>query len=161
MNHSDCPRLTDIYNKFTGKTRSTTLWKHQWLNNDQPSTKYYSIIENATTNVVGGHGIIAYDLYSGGRKYTIGKTENTIIDQFFRGKFLYPAIEKKILKEYQRDFDILFTGITDPKKYSWRKNIGYNQEIIWNIEKSFIFSFAKKSKNYLQYCPTNLNNTSS
>ena len=145
---SDTGRLVHIYNNMTNKRRTNEKWNHQWIKNHHANTRYYTIFDNKSETIVGGHGVLAFDLYSNDQDIIIGKTENTVIDPSFRGKILYPALEKEISRNYNKLYDIMFTGMVPNKKSSWRKKIGFKIELIWKIQKVLILCWRRKSNNY-------------
>lgn len=145
---ADCESLVQIYNIITSKQRNIDEWHHQWIDNINQYSQYYTIIDNNTDTIVGGHGVLAYDLYSNNRTILIGKTENTIIDPRFRGKILYPALEKEISRNYANSYELLFTGMVPSKKSSWRKKIGYKHNLVWKVQKDLILSWRRKSAKY-------------
>lgn len=145
---SDSDRLVHIYNNMTNKRRTNEKWNHQWITNSHAKTRYYTIVDNKSQTIVGGHGVLAYDLYSDDQDIIIGKTENTVIDPSFRGKILYPALEKEISRDYNNLYKIMFTGMVPNKKSSWRRKIGFKNDLIWKIQKILILCWRRKTNHY-------------
>ena len=86
MTTGDCQRLVSIYNRITNKERTNQQWCHQWMMNHHSDTKYFTIVENESQTIIGGHGVLAFNLYSAKGSIVVGKTENSIIEPKYRGK---------------------------------------------------------------------------
>ena len=140
-NPADKDALNDLYRRITNIDRSDRQFHWEWTGGPYGPSPSWVIVEAASDKVVGHHGVIPVPLWVNGRRILAARTENTMIDPDFAGKFIYHAYEAKLLRELcEAGYEILFTT---SGKGAWgviRRRLGYQQIGRWRthvIETSF------------------------
>jgi len=118
---NDLQTICDIYNKITGRSRTTELHKWEWFTSPYENKSY--VIVDKEDNILGHHGILTIKLQNNRELFTAGKTENTIMKKGYGP--LYFKNEMKMHKEYIKEYDILITTTAKGVTQKIREKLGY------------------------------------
>lgn len=122
----DMEALNALYRRITGIDRSAAQFHWEWINGPYGPAPSWVIVETLTDRIVGHHGVIPVPLWVGGRPVQAARTENTMINPDFRGKFMYHAYEAKLLRElHERGFELVFTTSGKGPWGAVRRRLGY------------------------------------
>lgn len=130
----DGPTINDLYFSVTGRTRSYSEFAWQWLDAPAGEGEIWVIEANEDDgggHIIGHHGLMPLYFSRGEETIIAGKTENTMVHPEFRSKVLYPAYEKRFLKDYSERFDILFSTMGPSAAMRQRKALGYDDTRRW------------------------------
>lgn len=126
---ADGPRINALYNAITGCGRTIEHW--HWLWHEPPAGSGVSFViehippDGAPPEIVGHHGVIRMAGWADGTTIRLGKTENTMVRQDHRERFLYPRMEREMLRLYQAEFDGIFSLRGPLSALRMRTALGY------------------------------------
>jgi len=125
--------INALFNRFTARTRTLEQYRWEFYDCPPPGAHVWAIVDAATDEVVGHHGIVATPMLVGGAVFPGGRTENTIIEPAVRKKIFYPGMEKKAFKEALIDFALLYTVHGSGPQGRIRERLGYHPVGRWNV----------------------------
>lgn len=126
---SDGPAINALYNAITGCERTLAHW--HWLWHEPPAGPGVSFViehippSGAPPEIVGHHGVIRMGGRANGTTIRLGKTENTMVRQDHRERFLYPRMEREMLRMYRSEFDGVFSLRGPLSALRMRTALGY------------------------------------
>lgn len=128
---ADAPALNDLYQRLTGKARTLDAWRWQWHEGPGGPAPSHVLIDPTTQRVIGHQGVIPVKLHVGGCSVPAARTENTMLDPDYRKQLYWPAFEKQLLREFEQQFDVLFTCAGKGAPAVVRRRMGYKPVAAW------------------------------
>ncbi len=125
--------INALFNRFTGRRRSMREYRWEFYECLPPGAHVWAIVDNASGEVVGHHGIVPTPMVVDGEVCSGGRTENTIIEPVVRKKIFYPGMEKKAFGEAVRDFALLYTVHASGPQGKIRERLGYHAVGRWAV----------------------------
>ena len=140
----DIESINRLYLEVAGinRTRSEYMW--QWEESPAGIADRWVIVDNNVSKIIGHHGIMPFFFMHKGKTILAGKTENTMVLSKYRKKIIYPVIEKRLLKNYSKKYDIIFSSMGPDSVIRMRKGLGYavsNKWIRYDIVLGYKFYF--------------------
>lgn len=125
--------INALFNRFTGRRRSPREYQWEFYECLPPGAHVWAIVDNATGEVVGHHGIVPTPMVVQAEQISGGRTENTIIEPAVRKKIFYPGMEKRAFGEAVRDFGLLYTVHASGPQGRIRERLGYRPVGRWSV----------------------------
>lgn len=128
---SDVDEINALYERVSGRVRSTEQWRREWRSSPFGPGRSWVIRERSSARLVGHHGLIEVPLRAPDRVLRAARTENTMVDPEYRTALYYPAVEAQLLATYRDDFDVLFTAAGNGPQAAMRRRLGYRPVGKW------------------------------
>lgn len=125
--------INALFNRFTGRRRSLREYQWEFYECLPPGAHVWAIVDNASEEVVGHHGIVPTPMVVRGEQVSGGRTENTIIEPSVRKKIFYPGMEKRAFGEAIKDFALLYTVHASGPQGRIRERLGYRPVGRWSV----------------------------
>lgn len=128
----DIPALNALYERLTGRRRSLSQYHWEWHGGPDGPGMSWVIVERASGQIAAHHGLVPVPLCVGGKPVAAARTENTMIDPAFAGRFPYHAYEALCLKQAKERFSVLFTTAGKGAPGAVRQRLGYQVVGHWS-----------------------------
>lgn len=128
---TDAPALNALYRRLTGLARTHAQWEWEWCLGPEGRAPSFVFVHRASGVVVGHHGVVPVPLSLGSRDIRAARTENSMVDPAHRGKFPYTAFEATLLRDFLKQYDIIFTTAGGGTPGAIRKRLGYTEIGKW------------------------------
>lgn len=125
--------INALFNRFTGRSRTAAQYHWEFYECPEPGAHVWAIVDTASGEVVGHHGIVPTPLWVGDGVVSAGRTENTIIEASVRPRIFYPGMEKKAFRIALEDFSVLYTVHGSGPQGRIRERLGYRPVGRWNV----------------------------
>jgi hypothetical protein len=125
--------INALFNRFTGRSRTAAQYRWEFCDGPPPRAHVWAIVDAASSDVVGHHGIVSTPMLVDGEVVPGGRTENTIIEPAVRQKIFYPGMEKKAFKAALEEFALLYTVHGSGPQGRIRERLGYRPVGRWNV----------------------------
>lgn len=123
--NADIAELNRLYANLTGRPRSLGAYHWEWRSGPAGPGMSWVITEAASGRICAHHGLVPVPLTIAGRAITGARTENTMIDPVYRGRFPYHAYEAICLKQARERFSVIFTTAGRGAPGAVRQRLGY------------------------------------
>ncbi len=141
---NDIYSINNLYFKITKIKRSKKQFTWQWLNLPGGEATIFLIEAKnkitGKTKVIGHHGLMRLRFCQNRKIYSVGKTENTMVDRNFRSSIIYPRYESKFKKQYEPSYHALFSTTGPQAAIRQRLAHGYIEIGEWMM--LFLSSFS-------------------
>jgi len=118
---NDIRQVINIYNAVTCRNRTVEQHLWEWFGSPYKNKSY--LIVAGKNKVVGHHGLLTVLFDYKGKRYRVGKTENTVMKRGFGA--MYPKTEMAMHAEYSPCYDFLLTTAARGVTKRIREKLGY------------------------------------
>jgi len=134
---SDTSSLNSLYELLTGIKRSHEQYSWEWQDGPYGPAPSWVIVDSSNEKIAAHHGVIPVPMLWNNKKILAARTENTMVNPMYRGRFLYHIYERKILNELHGKFPVIFTTSGKGGHGAVRKRLGYREIGKW---RTFVLS---------------------
>ena len=136
---ADMHGINKLYESITSCKRTVEEYIWQWHSSPAGKGMQWVMVDKNTNEIVGHHGLVPFYFVHKGEEFIVAKTENTMVYPEYRSKMIYPMVEFRLLNEYKKKYDFIFSTKGPKPAIRTRKGLGYDATHEW-LRKDIVLS---------------------